>query len=73
MIELEEHETPAVLLAGFVDSATAAAMLRRSRSTVTDMADRGVLTRYAVGTAVLYWRDEVVSLAGALMRMTAQR
>lgn len=65
-------QTPAALLLGFVDSAAAAAMLGRSRATVCDMADRGVLTRYAVGSAVLYWRDEVADMADALRRIKAR-
>jgi hypothetical protein len=36
------------------------------------MAATGVLTRYAVGTAVLYWRAEVVELAAAIKRVRAR-
>lgn len=60
--------TPAALLNDFVDSRGAALILGRTRSTLCDMADRGVLTRYAVGTAVLYWGPEVRDLAAALHR-----
>lgn len=60
--------TPAALLTQFVDSRGAATILGRTRSTVCDMADRGVLTRYAVGSAVLYWDPEVRDLAAALQR-----
>ena len=47
---------PPYVMKDLVDSNTAAQLLRRSRPALTDMADRGVLTRYRIGTAVLYWR-----------------
>lgn len=51
----------------FVDSATAADLLNRSRATVCDMANRGALHRFRVGAAVLFWRDEV-QRAGEVFR-----
>lgn len=57
---------PGTLLVGFIDSARAAEMLNRSRSTVTEMAGRRLLTAYRVGAVVLYWSLEVQRIADAL-------
>lgn len=60
---------PGVLLDRFMDTNRTAALLAKSRQTVGDMADRGVLTRYRVGTAVLYWRPQVLEVRDALQRL----
>lgn len=57
------------LLARFTDSAGASSLLRRSRATVSDMADRGVITRYRVGAALLYDLEEIREVAAALRRL----
>ncbi len=64
---------PATLLDNFTDTGGAAALLGRARSTVCEMADRGVITRYAVGAAVLYFRPELVDVAAALSRIRGGR
>jgi hypothetical protein len=69
MANLVQHP----LLAHFVDSKGAADLLCRSRSTVTELADRDVLTRYRVGAAVLYYRPQVEEVADALKRLRARR
>lgn len=68
--EAISHVTrPRLLLSPFLDTEQAAQMLNKSRSTVADMAARGLLTRYRVGAAVLYWGPEVYDVAQALRRL----
>jgi hypothetical protein len=66
-------QRPATLLDNFEDSAGAAYILNKSRSTVHDMADRGLITRYRVGAAVLYFRPELQEVAAALQRLRVVR
>lgn len=69
----DKELTPELALRGFTDSYGAAFQLGRSRGTVCDMVDRGVLKRYRVGTAVLYYLPEVLELAAALARIESGR
>lgn len=64
-----DEADPAVLLYRFIDTYEAGQRLHRARSTVSDMADKRVLTRYRVGTAVLYWGPQVDEVARALQRL----
>lgn len=64
-----ETVDPAVLLDRFLDTGKTAFLLGKSRQTVADMADRGVLTRYRVGSAVLYWGPQVLDVRDALRRL----
>jgi hypothetical protein len=64
-----ETVDPAVLLDRFLDTNKVALLLGKSRQTVGDMADRGVLTRYRVGAAVLYYGPQVLDVRDALQRL----
>lgn len=66
-------QRPSTLLDNFEDSAGAAFLLGKSRSTVAEMADKGLITRYRVGAAVLYWRPEVQEVALALQRLRVRQ
>lgn len=44
-------------------------LLGRSRATVYDMRDRGVLHVHKIGSASLLWRTEVLEVATALRRL----
>jgi hypothetical protein len=63
---------PETLLDNFEDSAGAAQLLNRSRSTVSEMAARGLITPYRVGAVVLYWRPEVERIAAALKTLAVK-
>jgi hypothetical protein len=60
---------PLTLLDNFEDSTGAAFLLQRSRATLVDMVNRGLITRYRVGKAVLYFRPEILEVAEALRRL----
>lgn len=62
----------AALLEGFTDRNGAAAILDRAPNTVSDMAGRGVLDCYRVGTVVLFWAPQVRDVAAALRRLQAR-
>lgn len=53
----------------WVDIGQACALLGRSRATVYDMRDRGVLTIHEVGAARILWRSEVLEVGAALRRL----
>lgn len=57
----------------WTDTEGAARILGRSRPTVYDMVDRGVLTRYRVGAHAVFWVPEVRDVAVALSRLTVTR
>lgn len=56
----------------WVDIGQACDLLGRSRATVYDMRDRGVIVIHEVGAARLLWRAEVLEVAGALRRLEAR-
>jgi excisionase family DNA binding protein len=51
------------------DIPQACELLGRSRATVYDMRDRGVLHVHKIGSASLLWRAEVLEVATALRRL----
>ena len=53
----------------WVDTTGACRILGRSRATLHDMADRGVLRKYLIGAVPLYWAAEVREVAAALRRL----
>jgi len=53
----------------WVDVRQAMAILKRSRATVYDMSERGVLHIHKIGSLTVLWRAEVVEVAGALKRL----
>jgi predicted DNA-binding transcriptional regulator AlpA len=53
----------------WLDTNQTAEVLGRSRATVYDMVDRGVLTRYQIGGLSVYWLAEVREVAAALRRL----
>lgn len=57
------------LLEGFTDTQGAAEALNRSRATVIDMVEKGLITRFRVGAAVLYWLPQIREVAAALRRL----
>ena len=59
-------------LEGFTDTQGAAALLNRAVPTVIDMVNKGLLTRFRVGAAVLYWAPQVREVADALRRLEAR-
>jgi hypothetical protein len=69
------HTEPQLPLANpedWTDTAGAACLLGRSRPTVYDMVDRGLLTRHKIGTLSLFWVPEVVEISKALARLARQ-
>lgn len=70
------HNEPTLPLpnaADWTDAAGAAAILGRSRSTVYDMVDRGILNKHRVGTSTLFWRAEVEEIRHSLDRLERQQ
>jgi hypothetical protein len=57
----------------WVDTAGAAAILGRTRATVYDMVERGVLVRYRIGPHAVFWAAEVREVAAALSRAGRKR
>lgn len=57
----------------WTDTAGAAVLLDRSRPTVYDLCDRGILRRYRIGTHSMFWVPEVREIAAALRRVRATR
>lgn len=57
----------------WTDTDGAARMLGRSRPTVYDMVERGVLVRYHAGSHAIFWVPEVREVAAALARTTSIR
>ena len=53
----------------WTDVAGAAEILRRNRSTVYDMADRGLFREYVIGSKRLFWVPELKEVADALGRV----
>lgn len=47
-------------------------LLGRSRATVYDMGNRGVLHLHKIGSATVLWRAEVNEVRAALMRLEAR-
>lgn len=68
-----EQPDPKLLLEHFTDSGGACFYLKRSRQTLCDMVERGVIKRYRRGTAVLYYLPEVLEVADALKRLDIAR
>lgn len=57
----------------WTDIAGAALLLNRSRPTVYEMIERGVLTRYEIGCHALLWVPEVKNVAAAIRVLRAHR
>ena len=55
----------------WLDIGQACEIVRRSRPAVYDMLERGLLTRYVIGTRTMLWRAEVTEVADALRRLEA--
>lgn len=68
-----EQPDPKLLLEKFTDSGGACFYLKRSRATLCDMVERGLIKRYRRGTAVLYYLPEVLEVADALQRLDIAR
>lgn len=69
MTDTEDLKLPEPNPDDWTDAAGAADILRRSRPTVYDMVDRGVLTKYWIGTHALYWVPQVEQVAAALGKL----
>lgn len=68
-----EPTLPLPNAADWTDAAGAALILGRSRSTVYDMVDRGILSRHRVGASTVFWRAEVEEIRRSLDRLERQR
>jgi hypothetical protein len=55
------------------DAAEAAVVLHRTKATVYDMTNRGVLNAYPVGRIKLWWRPQVARVAAALRVVEARQ
>lgn len=53
----------------WTDTAGAALILNRSRPTVYDLVDCGILKRYQIGTHGMFWVPEVRKVAAAPYRL----
>lgn len=53
----------------WTDTAGAALILGKSRPTVYEMVDRGVLERYRIGTHGMFWVPQLEQVAAAIRKL----
>lgn len=54
----------------WTDFAGAGEIIRRSRPTIYDLVDRGILTRYQIGAHAMFWVAECREVARAMERLS---